>query len=72
MSIQRIRDLKAVVDSCREGLKEKSGETVIFSDKGPVCMRVIDSLVEFLDSHHKRIDALERKVRELEQRPELA
>lgn len=57
-----ISELKTKVEEYRKSLVERNGRTVVFSETGPVGMKVIDALVQALETQAMRIDELERNV----------
>ena len=61
----QVTELKARVDQYRAQLHQQSGCAVRFSETGPVGMALIDALVE-------AVDALEKRVTDLEHRPATA
>jgi hypothetical protein len=57
-----VDELKAKVESYREGLKEKVGHPIVFAMSGPVGMSVIDAIVDTLETMEKRIKELDAKL----------
>ena len=55
----KLDELKQKVSEYREGLKEKSGNIVKFSETGPVSVGLIDFIVSVLDDQEGRIGKLE-------------
>ena len=59
-----VEELKAKVETYREGLKTKSGASVLFSERGPVGMSVIDAIVSVLETQQEQIEELQTKAQQ--------
>jgi hypothetical protein len=58
----KIDELKQRIEKCRSDLKQKDGRICSFSETGPVNIGLIDAITEVLE-------AQERRIKELENRP---
>jgi hypothetical protein len=56
-----IEQLKAEIETYRANCKEKGGKAVIFSENGPVGMKLIDAIFTVVDRQQREIDELKRK-----------
>jgi len=57
-----IDELKARIESYREGLRKQSGRQCMFSETGPVGMGLVDAIAAVLEDQQKRINRLEGKT----------
>lgn len=54
-----VEEFKAKVEEYRSNLRGKSGKMVVFSEGGPIGMRLMDDVVRVLEEQERRIAALE-------------